>query len=230
MNEIWRETFNLWSETYEYLKRINEVKSIIKQALKISINPYVAYSGGKDSLIMLHLILHEKKDISVWHWDYGDTLMPREIEKEILDNAKEIGADEVVIRKRGDSKHAREDYKFGYAHFFVSLSDVKRERGWDLGFIGIRQEESLKRRRQYKKTFIDQNCYPLLNLTWKDIWAYIITNNLPYPSVYDKYAEILGYDKVRLVTFFDMEFEKFGSLYIDGVLMPEFKHLRSKKF
>ena len=69
-------------------------------------------------------------------------------------------------------------------------------------------------------------CFPLLNLTWKDVWAYIISNNLPYPSIYDRYAEVLGYDKVRLVTFFDNEFEKLGAPYLDGVLMPEFRNIK----
>ncbi len=225
MKRIWAETFIFWSETSEYRKRVREAKDIIDQALKRYANPYVAYSGGKDSLCLLHLVLQEQNDIDVWHWDYGDALIPRSIEREIIKNARQIGAENIVIRKRGNNKHARENYKFGYHHFFVSLNKLKKERGWNLGFIGIRKEESLRRKREYSHFFDKHNCYPILNFSWKDVWAYIVSNNLPYPSIYDRYAEVLGYDKVRLVTFFDSEFEYLGAPYIDGVLLPEFRNI-----
>ncbi len=223
MERVWTETFILWSETSEYREKVREAKGIINKALRQYTNPYVSYSGGKDSLCLLHLVLQEQNDVDIWHWDYGDTLMPRSIEKEILKNAREIGAKNIIIKKRGDNKHAREDYKFGYRHFFISLIQLKKEKGWDLGFIGIRKEESLRRERQYSHFFDKQSCYPILNFTWKDVWAYIVSNGISYPSIYDKYSKIYGWDKVRLVTFFDPEFDKFGSSNVDGVLMPEFR-------
>jgi len=225
MKRVWTETFILWSETDGYKEKVREAKDIIDKALKRYTNPYVAYSGGKDSLCLLHLVLQEQNDIDVWHWDYGDALIPRSIEREIIKNARQIGAENIVIRKRGNNKHARENYKFGYRHFFVSLNKLKKERRWNLGFIGIRKEESLRRKREYSHFFDNQNCYPILNFSWKDVWAYIVSNNLPYPSIYDRYAEVLGYDKVRLVTFFDSEFEYLGAPYIDGVLIPEFRNI-----
>ena len=37
-------------------KKENEAKKIIKEALQKCKNPYVAFSGGKDSTAMLHLV------------------------------------------------------------------------------------------------------------------------------------------------------------------------------
>jgi len=224
MEKHWIETFKLWAETDEYHGKVKEAQKIIKKALTRYNNPYLSYSGGKDSLVMTHLILQEDPDIPVWHWDYGDALMPREIEKEVIDNAYKIGVKNLIIRKRR-GRDARTNHGSGYKQFFGVLNHLKKENNWDLGFIGVRREESKKRERNYKSHFIENNCYPLLNLSWIDIWAYIVSNNLNYPSTYDKYSKVYGWDKSRFVTFFDGEFDFLGSSNVDGVLMPEFRNL-----
>ena len=227
MKHIWYETFKLWSETEEYKGKIEESKKVITKAFTYYKNPYIAYSGGKDSIVMLHLVLQQKPNIDIWHFDHGKALMPREIEREIIHNARLLGAKNLIIKtsKQLDKESARWDYKIWYNSFFGILNSVTKERGWDGVFLGLRQEESIKRKIRAKEFFNGSECYPLANWTWKDVWAYIVSNNLPYPSIYDRYAEVLGYDKVRLVTFFDMEFERLGSVYVDGVLMPEFRNI-----
>jgi 3'-phosphoadenosine 5'-phosphosulfate sulfotransferase (PAPS reductase)/FAD synthetase len=70
--------------------------------------------------------------------------------------------------------------------------------------------------------------WPLQDWTYMDVWAYIISNNLSYPSVYDKYAELDGWDKVRFHSFFDPSMDKFGRSNVDGVLLWKFKN--RKKF
>ena len=60
--------------------------------------------------------------------------------------------------------------------------------------------------------------HPIYNFTWRDVWAYVFRHNVPVPSIYIRYAKLLGWDRVRLVTFFDREFEKYGAPQIDSVL------------
>ncbi len=62
-------------------------------------------------------------------------------------------------------------------------------------------------------------------LRWRDVWAYIFSKNLPYASVYDTYAPVVGLENCRLVTFFDPEFDKFGSGNVDSALMWRFRHV-----
>lgn len=225
MEKHWIKTFKMWGKQEEYKKRINEAEKIITKALNISNNPYVSFSGGKDSTVLLSMVLKQKNDVLVWHWDYGDHLMPRYLEKEVQKNMIELGVKNSVTQKR-KGNNARENHSSGYKQFFGNLEILKKNRSLDLAFIGVRQEESITRKNSYTKFFMGDNCYPLLKLTWMDVWAYIIRNNLPYVGIYDKYSKVLGYDKSRFVTFFDKEMESKGGYYFDGVIVPEFRHIK----
>lgn len=96
-------------------------------------------------------------------------------------------------------------------------------------FIGLRGEESVKRRLKTKsKIWFENktlNCAPIADWSWRDVWAYIFAHDLPYASVYDLYAPVVGIQNLRLTTFFDPEFDKFGSPNLDGILMWRHRHL-----
>lgn len=219
MTTHWRETFRLWSQTYDYQNLLENTKKNIKKILE-NYSCYVAFSGGKDSTVLLHLALQGDQNIPIFHWDYG-IFMPRKIENEIQQNLAKLGAKNVHIRKR-ISKSS--DCKIGYQEFYDAIARLKRNLQLEIALIGLRKEESHRRackiHQQPKGEF-----YPIADWKWVDVWAYIVSNDLPYSSIYDKYAELLGYDRARLVTFFDMEFEKFGSPYLDGFLLPQERNL-----
>ncbi|OYT64161.1 hypothetical protein B6U67_00735 [Methanosarcinales archaeon ex4484_138] len=230
MDEIWRETFLFWSETEEYQKKVKEVKKNVQMALNRFRKPYVSFSGGKDSTVMLHLVLEQKPDVMVFHWDYGRYFIPREIEREFLNNAQKIGARNIVVKSSSlyEKKGRGAQNVLGRVMIGLVVPQLKKE-GYDGCFVGLRAEEASRRNARTKNLFesgIITSTFPIRHLTWKDVWAYIVSNNLPYPSVYDKYAKVLGWDKVRLVTFFDPEFDKFGSPNIDGILMSEFRNVK----
>ena len=230
MDRIERSKFFLWAETEEHQSRIQTAKNIISEALDQSKCPYLAYSGGKDSLVMLHMVLQKRPDILVWHWDYGYDLMPFEMEKEILENARRIGAKNIRINSSGKGENRYRSVRTFYRQFFGKIGQFTQEEGCDLAFIGLRTQESGKRKRKASEPFRWNGklleCYPLADLTARDIWAYIVTNNLPYCSHYDRYGALLGIEQVRMSTFFDPEFDMLGASNIDGLLMPEFKQWR----
>jgi 3'-phosphoadenosine 5'-phosphosulfate sulfotransferase (PAPS reductase)/FAD synthetase len=224
LDEYTKRMFLMWSKTPEYLDLVTETRLSVYGETRKS-KCAVAFSGGKDSTVLLHLVLQVQSDIDVYHWDHGSQLMPRSIEAEILSNAKQLGAKNLIIKtslavERGDM---RENWHGWYAVFWSSLAKVKAVHGWEIQFVGLRAEEGCKRRSKIRKPTKGE-CYPLADWGWKDIWAYIVSNNLPYPLLYDVYGPLLGWDKARFVTFFDMEFEKFGSPYLDGFFFPQFRN------
>lgn len=219
----------MWADTDEFKEKLQEADGIIKKALASHKKPYVAYSGGKDSSCMLYLVLRRCPDVTVLHWDYGPYYIPDWLRTEFIENARKIGAKNLCIETSDDylrlKRHAVN--VLGREYIGKLIPNLARE-GYDLSFVGLRREESLKRKiRIDTKKFITEieECWPLANWSWKDVWACIFANNIPYASTYDIYAPVVGWDKVRLVTFFDPEFDHFGAGNVDGVLMWRFKNI-----
>lgn len=218
MNEIFKKTFMLWAKTSGYRNLVTKTRANIYDATR-KYRCYVAFSGGKDSTVLLHLALQSQPEIPVFHWDYG-MFMPREVEVEIQDNMAKLGAKNVYIEKRVSERKA---CKFGYQGFFMAVHKFIHDFNLEMALIGLRAEESLKRRRK-TRTPPRCECYPLSGWGWRDVWAYIVSNNLPYPRLYDVYGPLLGYDRARFVTFFDEEFAHLGSTGLDGYFFPQFRN------
>jgi len=225
--EKWKEYFLTWYDEGNVEEKAEEAAEFSEQFLDDGI---VSVSGGKDSMAMLHIIVNRcREDVNVFHWDHGKTLMPREIEREIISNIWSVSG---KIRLRvdryvfGDCEKARSEWKKWYNAFFGTLSKL----GYKYHLLGIRAEESC--RRQAKGRIVSKSSwievYPIYHFSWKDVWGYVFKHRVPVPRVYFMYAKLLGWDKVRLVTFFDKEFEKYGSPQLDGVLAWRWKHDKSE--
>lgn len=217
-----------WASTDEYLERLAEARSIISDAIKKYSRPYVAYSGGKDSTCVLALVLEQIPNVEVIHWDYGPYYIPRRLEDEFIRNAQGIGAKHVrVLTSDLYVKLGRNARGVLGREFLGKWQYRLMEEGFDLAFVGLRAEESLKRRRRIKagdEAGVIPECWPIKSWKWQDVWAYIWSNNLPYASIYDQYAALVGWDSARLTTFFDSEFDHLGASDVDGVVMWRFKH------
>ena len=228
MNKKWKATFQMWSATERFRQKVEEAAVIIKKALKQYEKPYVAFSGGKDSTCVLSLVLEQKKDVMVFHWDYGK-YMPYWVEYEVRKNAKKIGARDIRI---GTSRRYKDEHYKGpvwYKVFFGAIVPALLNDGFDSVFVGLRMEESAGRKNRIQNDVSltrMKEFFPIYNWTWMDVWAYIVSRNLPYSVIYDMYAKVEGWDKVRFSTFFDPEMDKFGRSNVDGVLLWKFKHRR----
>ena len=93
----WITVLKEWSKMNEHIIKVKEAEGIIAESLKNYKKPYIAYSGGKDSSVVLHLVLAQEPNIMVLHWDYGRYYIPRWLEKEIIQNAKKMGAKRIRI-------------------------------------------------------------------------------------------------------------------------------------
>jgi len=221
----WREYFLAWYDEGKVDEKAEEAREFSKQYLDSGV---VSVSGGKDSMVMLHILSAVKPNLHVFHWDHGPWLMPREIEEEILRNIRLTApkARLTVEQYRfGWSEKARYDWKPWYRAFFSTLKTLTEELGLKYHLLGVRMEESLRRRsrgRVVEKRFWVE-VHPVYYFTWRDIWAYIFKHNVPVPRFYLTYAKTLGWSNVRLTTFHDREFERYGQPTVDGVLMWRFK-------
>lgn len=228
--ERWKSGLIAWAKTEEHKRAAEKSREIIADALSRSIKPYVAFSGGKDSTCVLHLVLQQAPDAMVLHWDYGPYYIPRWLAAEFIENAKRIGARHVRVETSPEylKLKRRAVNVLGREYLGKLVPKLRDEEGYDLAFLGLRAEESVKRRLKTAGHVWTEHgmlqCAPIRDWTWRDVWAYIFANNLPYASVYDLYAPVVGLPNARLVTFFDPEFDKFGNRNLDGVLMWRERH------
>jgi 3'-phosphoadenosine 5'-phosphosulfate sulfotransferase (PAPS reductase)/FAD synthetase len=169
----------LYATMPEYKVLLSKTKAFIKRALAKSINPYIACSFGKDSSVMLHLVLQECKDIPVV-FAYAEETFIIDSYSTVIDwwllnfniNLHKIYCERESILDRTFSSQKIKD--FG-----------------EYSFVGIREDESKARRMslKYHGTFHRDKkdkvrISPISNWTSKDIEAYTITNDLPLLETY----------------------------------------------
>ena len=220
----WREYFLAWYDEGRVDDKVNEAAEFSSKYLDEGV---VSVSGGKDSMVMLHIAVNKcKKEVSVFHWDHGAALMPRDVEKEIIENIRSVAPNAKLIMKQyslGGSERARHDWGPWYREFFTAL----RSLNYKYHILGIRRDESCRRASRGRVVEREHwtEVHPIYEFTWRDVWAYVFKHGVPVPSVYFIYAKMLGWERVRLVTFFDREFEKYGSPQVDGYLSWRWKHI-----
>lgn len=166
----------LYAQLKPYKNLVNKTSGFIKWALGRVENPYVACSFGKDSAVMLHLILQQNPNIKVRfiRWKF---------ETEFIDNYDEI------ITQWGAINLDQIEFSRD------SLSDKRKDRyetkSYDSYFIGLRKDESVARRITLKthglfyKNKADMiRISPLADWNEKDIASYMFSNKLPILNTY----------------------------------------------
>jgi phosphoadenosine phosphosulfate reductase len=218
----WREYFLAWYDENRVEEKVEEAREFSEPYLDGGV---VSVSGGKDSMVMLHVLAAAKPDLSVFHWDHGPWLMPREVEEEIIRNIRRVAPRARLIVERyefGGEERSRVEWEPWYRAFFGTLARL----GYKYHLLGIRRDES--RRRAARGRVVERKSWtevhPIYHFTWRDVWAYVFKHNVPVPSAYFRYARLVGWDRVRLVTFFDREMERYGSPQLDSVLSWRWKH------
>lgn len=146
MSPQWRETFKLWAQTAEYAQHLQNARERIENALVRSSQPYVSYSGGKDSTVMMHLVLQQAPDATVWHWYYGKYFVPEDIEAQVIAIAESMNAMLAVETSERYDIEKRDAMNIWGHEFFTRVAPRMVAEGYDRAFIGIRAEESLTNR------------------------------------------------------------------------------------
>lgn len=214
MERIEREAFLAHSTLPTFKRKVEKAKEFIREAFSISTHPYLACSGGKDSIAMFSLVdeiaIELNRQYIVWG-HLSDASFPftqETIEESCFMSKKAIqyldfspvSAFDVI--KDSVSQFGKKGY------FFNAIADFQKKSRCDLAFIGVRASESARRKKAVKihghlfessVTGIRQKCcYPLAYWNVDDVFAQILISGYPLHPIYSKRHHLGDIRKIRL--------------------------------
>lgn len=158
----------------------------------------VAFTGGKDSTTLLHLIrtaYHGVIPFKVFNIDTSVEF--REI-YDVRDRiAQEWRLDLVILRNKDPQKAIELAKDSAECCLFLKtqvLNEGIKMHGVKALMTAIRWDEQVARtdEKYFSARTDHMRVHPILHFMEKDIWAYIRANNMPYCSLYDRGYRSLG--------------------------------------
>lgn len=234
MNDLERRKFELHAATEGHQARIEQAVAWIHDVFDRFDAPCLNYSGGKDSLVLLHLTAARAgyDDVEIYHFDNGLLRVPGSDEF-VRESVERIGGNLFVrTSSAANSEEMVLEEGHGYNGFWGQYWSLAHERDWDVRLLGIRADESRNRRDRFDSSgdrppinwHEDHTAAaPIHHLTTRDVWAYIVEYGLEYHEIYDKQGDL--YDDMehranRLVTLYDAEFDSLGAREISQFVYP----------
>lgn len=198
MDENTRLRFELYSRLQKHMRLVDKARWRIARWLELVDNPYIAFSTGKDSTCVLHLVREQIPDIPAVYFD-ADSSFPESREMLIeTENVIVFPALEPILdtfRRFGGfdagSELERETMR---TTVWEPIKALIAEYRFDGVVYGLRAEESYGREMhakyrgavfRYKRDGL-WGCQPIHDWGYNDVWAYIASNDVPYCGVYDK--------------------------------------------
>jgi len=192
-----KEMYLLHYKFPEFQNKLKKSHEIIAKMLNKVKKPYVAFSGGKDSTVLAHLVLQHKPDIELQFLESGESTIIHDFDRLFADFEKITGAKvtRIKIDRVFEEKWIDVDWE-------TSRKAGKRDiqtmlgRDNDCVFMGLRKEESYNRKQTLIKhgviyKYKGRNfwrCCPLADWNTIDIGAYIVYHGLPILEDYKKFG------------------------------------------
>ena len=180
--------------------KIKESKKVIRATHKRwSKTAGVAFTGRKDSTVLMHLILDVTKGgLPAMFIDHGlhfdETIENLEILEKLWKLKIIRVTDKDLMKKLTDTKNKRSKVKIVTQLKIQVIRNTIKEQKWKALYTAIRWDEQYSRRNEvYISKRLDHfRIHPILHWTEKDIWDYIRMNNIPYISLYDEGYRSIG--------------------------------------
>lgn len=212
MDKLKKEEFKLIAQQPAYKKQLYKTAKILKKAMFECRRPVVGFSFGKDSLVCLDIARRLNPDILVINIDRGEggdlqeavELYEEYAQKHNLNYHRVKAPKEIleIYREAGSLDNLeRNDLK---KNLLAGVKKAREKYDIDCEIMGLRTEESRGRGflRKYGMFHYSEpegiyKCKPVLYWSGKQIWAYIVDNDVPYLNWYDKMAELTSYEEAR---------------------------------
>lgn len=209
MDAVTKMAMGIRANKKQFRRLLNDTLQTIESWLSKSKNPYVAFSGGKDSSVLLHLVRAVNPSVAAMFSD-DEYLLP---ETKML-----VGRTPNLKKIASNVRHT--DWFWSWQNTNSLPSDTEwiettndaatewaHRNGYDGVAVGLRSEENSYRKmaiKRYGELFFVQSkklwqCWPLAWWTVEDIWSAIVSMNIPYNAAYDKMDEMgISLDRQRI--------------------------------
>jgi 3'-phosphoadenosine 5'-phosphosulfate sulfotransferase (PAPS reductase)/FAD synthetase len=180
---MWRYECSLWAKRWAFRQKVEKAQKLVDEFIQGN-RVYVAFSGGKDSSVILDMARYVDKNIvGVFgddEWNFPETL-------ELVNSIDNI----ITVKSKRKHTDWFESYTEGgvrdvIAHIIGS--------GYNGCILGLRAEESAYRKkylRAYGMMYQSKRqiqCNPIAWWGIRDVWAYIFSRDVNYNKAYEKYT------------------------------------------
>lgn len=211
--KYWYKVYNQHSRSKSYKNNIAKAKDVISEYLDLNVNSCINISGGKDSTCMMYLIYSLGSNVKcVTEKDAMD--FPNELD--YIESLRNLGFDIDIITPNINLEdvisnfdicediHSK-DTKFSILYFYNLLKDYQSINNIKGVFLGLRAEESKGRAFNFKtkghiyynKAWQQMVCQPIAHLTAFDVFACLVSNDMPILDVYFKTEFVSSPNEIR---------------------------------
>lgn len=213
MHDMERLHLELHAKLPVYKRKVDKARAIIDEALALNIVWYIAFSGGIDSTVLLDMLLgvhlpiltgddgadylETLQFLNSTEQRYGFELQRIRCLEPWRDWCLEMGRPDLA--ELGPEMDAAWINPHQWHHTWPSLKEAVHH-GYSGVFLGLLASESRGRGYALKNGHKPRyqvaseqgmwHCSPLASWDKRDIWAYILSRDIPYNPAYDKLAEL----------------------------------------
>lgn len=209
--------YQLCARLPSYKKKLRKSKEVAKEIINKAEKPFVSVSWGKDSIVVAHLLWRQNSDIQMIWSDRGEegeypetynlvekwkekfkiNLLSLKPEMSMFEIYHKYGIPEVTSDKTKDIVKN--------INLVQTIDHYAKQHQYDGRIMGLRIDESRGRAHLGKRKgplFFSKAqqiwiCNPIIYWTARDVWTYIVENDLPYHPLYDE-NQIKNREEIRL--------------------------------
>ena len=189
--------FEMHARLPVFAARVARAEARVAEWLTLAHHPYIAVSSGKDSTVILDLVRRQRPETPAVYLD-ADCSFPETYEwLDATPNVMRFQADEPfldTLERHGLEGGSKLDRATMQSTVWGPVRRLHDQYGFDGSCYGLRAEESHGRHMnavtrgaifQYKRDGV-WACQPIWDWKYADVWAYIVSRDIPYCGVYDR--------------------------------------------